>query len=325
MNKVLRIILNILIFSVIIGFVWYMARSLGKQEPLFGSFSLTRQDEGVSAYMKVNTIKVKSDIISFELTNSNIYIALNQAVMITDYAGVLITQFPVGKVIRDIKVDDGCIYLLYPAALEVFTYQGEKIASWEARRNNSDYCAMALSSEYIYVTDAENKNICQYTKEGEFLSIILSPNGFVIPSFSFDIININDTIYCSNSGRLQIERFTLAGRYIDSFGKAGEEAGSFAGCCNPAYLAATQHGDILTSEKGVPRISCFGQDGQFRALLFGSKSLGGGTKAYRMKTNNDRIFVAGKNTLSEFVYDPQLAAQSSCAGCPIDCLLRKGL
>jgi len=305
MNKVLRILLNVLIFAVIIGFVRYMAASLGKKDAVFGNNTTSRQEEGVSPYKKINTLRVKSEIIAFDLSGDAVFIAVNHAVLIYKKDGTLIRQIPVGKDIRDIKVDDGQIYLLYPDEIEIFSYEGERTAGWAARRNNSGYCAMALSTEYIFVTDAENKNICKYRKDGEFVAIILSPNGFVIPSYAFDIINIQDTLYCSNSGRLQIESFTLAGKYLDAFGKSGGEAGSFAGCCNPSYLAVTPNGDILTSEKGNPRISCYGRDGTFRAILLGSKTLGGGVKAYQIKEQGDRIYVAGRNALSEFAFDPQ--------------------
>ena len=306
MNKSIRVALNILVFAVIIGFVWYMVRSLGKGDAVFSANGTPQQDEAVSPYKKINSFQVKAAIISFDLLGGNIYIATNQAVMILNKSGALIRQIPIiGKEIRDIKVEDGQIYLLYPAEIEVFTNEGERVAGWTARRNNADYCSLALSSEYIFVTDAENKHICKYTKDGEFIAIIISPNGFVIPSFAFDIMIIQDTLYCSNSGRLQIERYTLAGKYIDAFGKSGGEAGSFAGCCNPSYLAATQNGDIITSEKGNPRISCYGRDGAFRTILLNSKILGGGVKAYNVKVQDDTLYVAGKNTLSEYVFDPK--------------------
>ena len=331
MNRVLRIILNLLIFILVIGFAGYLVHSLVKDEPVFGSDS----NDGVrTPYKKINSIKVKSEILSFDLSDNNIYMAVNHAVMVYNKTGKLIKEIPVGKEIRDIKVEDDRIYLLYPAEIEVFTLDGVRITGWEARRPNSDYCAMTPANDYIFVTDAGNKNICKYTKEGDFIAIILSPNGFIIPSYAFDIVNIGDTIYCSNSGRHQIESYTINGEYIASFGKSGSEAGSFAGCCNPVYLECNngipavanncnpsnlptpQQGYILTSEKGNPRISCYNRDGKFKAILLGSKMLGGGTKAYRMKVQGDKIYVAGKNLLSEFVFDPQLASQSACAGCP---------
>lgn len=325
MNKKFRLIINIFIFAMVVGFIWYMAFSLGKQDSFSGNNPAAGQEEGISPYRKTNTLRVKSDIISFALSDGYIYIAVNQAVLIYDKAGKLVKQIPVDKEIRDIQVADQRIYLLYPAEIEVWTVEGQKVAGWEARRKNSGYCSMVLSSEYIYVTDAENKNICQYTKEGEYMAVFFSPDGFILPSYAFDIIIIRDTIYCSNSGRHRIESYTLEGQYIASFGKAGNEAGAFAGCCNPAFLAATTNGDIVTSEKGNPRLSCFGRDGRFRTILLGSKKLGGGVKAYRVEVQDDRIYVAGKNTLSEFVFDPLLAAQSACAGCPVECPLRKGM
>jgi len=316
MHKKLRIVLNLLVFVLIIGFVWYMVNSLGKNEPVFGSINLTGEH---SPYKKISSIKTKSEIIRFDLSGDFIFIAVNHAVMIYNKTGALVKQFPVEQEIRDIKVESNRIYLLYPAAIEVFTMEGEKTTGWKARRINSDYCSMALTSEYVFVTDAGNKNICKYTKDGDYLAVILSPDGFIIPSYAFDIINIRDTVYCGNSGRHRIESYTPEGEFIASFGKSGSEAGSFAGCCNPAYLAVTTNGNILTSEKGVPRISCFSRDGQFNAILLSGKTLGGGVKAYSVKVLDDRIYVAGKNTLSVFVYDPQLAARSACAGCPMDC------
>ena len=316
MHKKLRILLNLSVFVLIIGFVWYMVGSLGKNEPIFGSIHLTGEP---SPYKKISSIKTKSEIIRFDLSDENIFIAENHTVMIYNKTGALLKRLLVEQEIRDIKVEGDRIYLLYPTAIEVYAVEGEKITGWKASRVNSDYCSMALSSEYIFVTDAGNKNICKYTKEGDYIAVILSPDGFIIPSYSFDIINIGDTIYCSNSGRHRIESYTLEGEYITSFGKSGSEAGSFAGCCNPAYLAVTTNGNILTSEKGAPRISCFSRDGKFNTILLSDKTLGGGVKAYSVKVKDERIYVAGKNTLSVFVYDTQLAVRATCAGCPLDC------
>ena len=316
MQKVIRITINVVIFALIIGFAVYIINMLYTGDAFSGHNLTNGQPEGLSPYKKSSSFKTKSEIIRFDLLDDKIYIAVNHAVMIYDKAGTLIKQFPVSHEIRDIKVETGRIYLLYPEGIAVFTAGGEQITGWKAYRINSDYCSFVLSSEFIFVTDAGNKHICKYTKEGEFMSIILSPDGFIIPSYAFDIINIRDTLYCSNSGRHRIESYTLAGEYIASFGKSGNEAGQFAGCCNPVNMTATQRGDILTSEKGNPRISCFSCDGTFKAMLLGSKMLGGGTKAYRIKVQEDKLYVAGKNVLSEYVYDPQMAAQSSCAGCP---------
>jgi len=319
MNKGFRVVLNLLVFFLIIGFVWYMVHSLGKNETVFGSDSKTEMQ---SPYKKVHALKVKSEIVSFDISDNQLFIATHQSVLIYSLTGDRLKEIPVGKEIRDLKVADRLIYLLYPSEIDVLSFDGTRITGWGSHRANANYNAMALSDDCIFVTDAGNKNICKYTKEGEFVAIILSPNGFVIPSYAFDIINVKDTIYCTNSGRHKIESYSLEGEYLASFGMSGSDIGRFAGCCNPVYLASTTQGDLLTSEKGNPRISCFSRDGRFKAILLNSKALGGGTKACRVKVLNDKMVVAGKNVLSTFVYDPRLAIQSPCAGCPTDCPLK---
>jgi len=132
-------------------------------------------------------------------------------------------------------------------------------------------------------------------------------------------MSINDTIYCSNSGRHRIESYTTDGEFIASFGKSGSQAGAFAGCCNPVYLSESTDGHILTSEKGNPRISSYGRDGKFRAILLDSEMLGGGTEAYRMKICGENIYVAGKKTISVYNFDPN-ESQNPCNGCNKKCI-----
>ena len=323
MNKTLKITINILVFALIAGFGYYMVHSMVSDGGKILSGAGNAEDTLVTPYKRINRFLASSDIICFDIDENAIYAAQSGKISVFDLAGKHQRDFLIKNEVRDIVVEDEQIYLLYPAEIEVFTLEGRKIAEWTAHRKSTDYCSITLSVEYIFVTDAENKHICRYTREGEYLDVILSPNSFVIPSYAFDIINVRDTLYCSNSGRNRVERFTLEGKYIDSFGKAGSEAGSFAGCCNPTYLAATQYGDIITSEKGNPRISCFSRDGKFRTILLGSKMLGGGTNAYSVKVQEDRMYVAGKKTVSVFVFDPDLAAESACADCPLDCPLKK--
>ena len=320
MNKTLKITVNIFVFVLIAGFGYYMVRSV---MPGGGDMLTGEGDAGnsfVSPYKKINSLKVASEIACFDIYGNRIYVAQSGGkISVFDLDGKRQHDFAINADVRDIVVEEETIYLLYPAGIEVFTVEGKRLAGWPAHRNSADYCSMALSSAYIFVTDAGNKHICRYTREGEFLDIILSPNSFVIPSYAFDIVNILDTLYCCNSGRHRIESYTLEGKYLGSFGTSGAQAGAFAGCCNPAYLAATQYGDILTSEKGNPRISCYGRDGKYRAILLNSKILGGGTDAYKVKTKEDKILVAARKSLSVFVYDPELAAASACAGCPMEC------
>jgi hypothetical protein len=278
-----------------------------------------------SPYKLVSSFKVPDFIEAFELAGDQIIVAASNNIFIYNETGVLVNNFAVGSNLRDIAADENNIYLLFATRIEVYNPDGEWLRNWEACSSQSDYCSMAVTPEFLYVTDAANKNICQYTTKGGFVRFIQSPDGFVIPSYSFGITCVNGTMYCSNPGRHRVEKYTSDGKYIGSFGKAGGVAGMFCGCCNPVHLAYTSTGDILTSEKGNPRVSCYSIDGEFRSLLLDSKTLGGGNTAYDVKVRKDRLFVAGKDMISTFRYDKALAAKTACSDCKADCPLRKGI
>jgi len=324
MNKGLKIALNILIFVLIAGFGYYMVYSIISEK------KTTKYGEGnsgntfVSPYKKTNSFNAASNILCFDIYENTIYAALSGKISVFDLSGKHQRDFAIEPNIRDIAVEDATIYLLYPTQIDVYSLDGQKKGGWEACSNNSDYCAFTTTDEYVFVTDAENKNIVQYDKEGALVRFIKSPEGFIIPSYSFDIININDTIYCSNSGRHKIESYTLDGEFIAAFGVSGAQAGAFAGCCNPVYLEKTFNGNILTSEKGNPRISCYDRNGKFRTILFDSKKLGGGTGAYKMCVLGEDIYIANKKAISVYTFDSSLL-EKSCAGCDEDCPLRTGV
>jgi hypothetical protein len=287
-----------------------------------------RQDEGsfVSPYRQVASFDIPDTIQSLAQHDGTVYVATRNEVLATGMRGKLKRGFSVaGGIIRDMAVDGDEIFLLHPASISVYSQEGRLLREWAACSELSNYCSFALSGDFVFATDMDNKNICKYTREGNLAAFISSPNGFVIPSLTFGIECAGDAIYCSNSGRHQVEKYTLDGKYIGSFGKAGGAPGLFTGCCNPVYLSCTPGGDVITSEKGDPRISCYGGDGIFRSMLLDRKLLGGGYTAYDVKVWNDRLFVAGKNKVSVFRFDGTAASASACASCGVDCPLHDGV
>ena len=321
-NKTLKIVLNVLIFILIAGFGYYMVHSIISDEKTTQTESENAENTFVSPYKKTNSFDAASEIICFDIYENMIYIAQNDRVSVFDLSGNHQNDFEIEPNVRDIVIESNLIYLLYPTRIDLYSFDGQKKDEWEACSDNSDYCAFTATKDYVFVTDAENKLIWQYDKQGQLVRYIKSPEGFIIPSYSFDIISINDTIYCSNSGRYKVESYTLDGEFISSFGESGVQAGAFTGCCNPVYLEKTSGGNILTSEKGNPRISCYGKDGKFRTVLFDSNMLGGGTTACEMHVSGEYIYIANKKTISVYAFDPTLS-EKSCAGCEEECPLRK--
>ena len=332
MNKTFKIALNIQLLILIAGFGYYMVHSIMSEEKTTPNDVENVESTFTSPYKQTNSFDAASEIICFDIYENRIYVAQNDRVSVFDLAGIHQNDFEIEPNVRDIVVDcrDGAcpvsttIYLLYPTLIDLYSFDGQKKGSWEACSDNSDYCTLTATKDYVFVTDAANKLIWQYDKQGQLVRYIKSPEGFIIPSYSFDIISINDTIYCSNSGRYKIESYTLDGDFITSFGESGVQAGAFTGCCNPVYLEKTSNGNILTSEKGNPRISCYGKDGKFRTILFNSKMLGGGTTACEMHVLGENIYIASRKTILVYSFDPTLS-EKSCSGCEEECPLRKGI
>ena len=297
MYKRLKIAVNLVIFLLFAGFAWYMIVSIKKDGSL-NYVTIDKSDDSfVSPYKQVTSFDLPEEINRFDLYNGKLFISVKQSVYIYDTEANLLGDFLVEPDVRDIAVQGDNIYLLYPTSIVVLSFDGLPVRQWEACSELSDYCSFTIVGDYVFVTDVENKNICKYTTNGDFVTFIRSPNGFIIPSYSFDIDSWNDTIYCANSGRHQIETYTLSGEYITSFGSAGTEPGSFAGCCNPVYISFTQCGKLITSEKGNPRISVFQRYGQFETLWLNNKKLNSGNKASEVRSYNDKLFVAQKNSI----------------------------
>jgi hypothetical protein len=300
-------------------------RNRKASSPSGKSLRLVEEKAFMSPYRLVSSFPTEA-ISGLAQQEDRLYVAASRSVLVFDAEGELLHRFATGdEVVRDIAVDAKAVYLLHPARISVYSHEGEPIRSWEACSELSNYCTFALAAGFVFVTDMDNKNICKYTEEGNFVKFIDSPNKFIIPSLTFGIEYIGNKLYCSNSGRHQVEMYSLDGEYLGSFGKPGGAPGLFTGCCNPVYISQTSNGDVITSEKGDPRISCYGSDGSFRSLLLDSKSLGGGNTAYDVKVWKDKLFVAGKDKVSIYRYDAELAHSGACGGCGIDCPLRTGV
>lgn len=322
-----------IILSVVGRGVWKM---FTHPEDLFNDSKRTKspqllKEDGdfVSPYRCISGFLAPATISAMDVVGGSIYLATSSDIYVYGMSGEQQTSFPIPEGIRDLVVYDGMIYALYPTHVELFDYQGTKVRVIEACSEDSDYCSLAVCKDGIFVTDVANKNICKYALDGHLVCFIQSPNEFVAPSYCMGIAYIapygaetEGKIYCSNPGRHQVEIYTVDGDFIASFGQPGADAGSFSGCCNPVHITPANNGELLTSEKGIPRISCYGQTGKFRSVLLDSKALGGGHTAYEVRVMKDKLIVVGGEKVSIFQYDKRLSQDTKCGQCDQDCPLK---
>lgn len=313
-------------FSVVGASLWKM---FTRPEKLFyGSKrdkapELLKEDESfVSPYRRTFGFVVPDEISAFDIEEGSIYVGAANQLYIYGMSGEVQTSFPVPSDLRDIVVREGKIYALFATRIELYDREGKLQQQWEACSENSDYCQLAVCAEGVFVTDAANKNVCKYNLDGTLNRFIQSPKGFVVPSYCFSIVCMDGKVFCSNPGRHVVEEYTTDGEFVSSWGKSGAGVGSFSGCCNPAILTPAHNGELLTSEKGIPRISCYSQSGKFRSVLLDSKALGGGHAAYDVRVMKDKLIVVGGKKVSIFQYNKKVSQQTACGQCDKDCPLK---
>lgn len=276
----------------------------------------------VSPYRLVFGFEVEDEIDAFDVADGSFYVATPNTLYIYGMSGEMQTCFPIPSSLRHLAVFDNKIYALFPTRIEVYNRKGDILQKWEACSDNSDYCSLAVGEGGVFVTDAANKNICKYNLDGTLNRFISSPSGFVVPSYCFAVTLMDGKLFCSNPGRHKVEQYTLEGEFVASFGESGADAGAFSGCCNPAIITPANNGELLTSEKGIPRISCYSETGKFRSILLDSKALGGGHDAYDVRVMKDKLAVAGRKKISIYQYSRQQSRETACGQCDKECPLK---
>ncbi|MFV0555116.1 MAG: hypothetical protein ACK5LR_10505 [Mangrovibacterium sp.] len=295
MNRSIKIIFNIALLLVVVGLLWVMIRRTASEEkPTYAEVPTEAPDSG--RYALASSFELGEEIKSFAMAGEQLFVAAADTIHIYSMAGELQNAFGVSAGVRDIAFADSNVYALYQSSIEIYDLTGNLVEHWEACSDLSDYCSLAVAGGFVFASDAANKNICQYTRSGGFVRFISSPNGFVIPSYSFDMASHNDTLYVANSGRHQIEVFTLEGKFVRTFGKPED----FVGCCNPSYISIRNDGQLLSSEKGIPSIKLFDNNGEMKEILLNSTALGGGNKAKEVKALGESLVLSSGSIIKIF-------------------------
>ena len=262
-------------------------------DPQGEPYSISDGDTSVSPYRRISSFSTPGSIDAFEAAGESLITAVDGKVMVYSPDGTLRSSFDVESPVRDLAVDGDKLYVLAPAKIAVFTLDGARTGGWDACSDDADYCSLTVTPQGVFVTDAGAKIMVKYRLDGSLDRFIDSPRGFVVPSYSFGVTHYGDVVYCSNPGRHLVESYSAQdGKFLAAFGTAGTQPGRFSGCCNPVRIIVSPSGELITSEKGIPRICCYSREGQFRSVLLNSKALGGGSAAYEVRIARDGRFFA---------------------------------
>jgi DNA-binding beta-propeller fold protein YncE len=177
--------------------------------------------------------------------------------------------------------------------------RGKILATWKTFGDRSVITSLAVSDNSIYVADAGNRIVYQCNLKGEIVSKIGEKNvqkgvpGYVIPSPYCDLaIDDNGFLWVANTGRHTLENYTRDGSLRTSWGMGSTKIDGFFGCCNPAHFAILPDNTFITSEKGIPRIKLYNQDGVFQGIVASPEMFANGWFAPDIAVDTDQRVLA---------------------------------
>ena len=180
-------------------------------------------------------------------------------------------------------------------------------AAWDSLGENAQIAGLAADSNQVWVCDAAQRVVWRFDQEGRLLGQLPLPGApreqsFVVPSPSFAAAAATDgCCWVVNPGRFQLQRHAADGRLLDMWSKPGMTVPGFSGCCNPAFLALLPNGDLVTSEKKIPRVKIYAADGTFRSVVVPPSALSGDEGRPVAVDRDGRVLVLNGKKIRLFV------------------------
>jgi hypothetical protein len=163
--------------------------------------------------------------------------------------------------------------------IAVLDRDGGLLATWEGLGERSWLTSIAVRGDDVLVADAGQRLVWRFDTTGRLRGqfgrrdAAAGEEGFVVPSPFFDLaFGPAGELWVVNPGGHRVQRRSLEGRVLASWGETSPGPEGFSGCCNPSHLALLPDGSFVTSEMGIPRVTLHGRDGRFLEVVAGPAS-----------------------------------------------------
>lgn len=251
-----------------------------------------RYDVGAVKKTGTNGLNLKSGhLIKPALSNltalavgpsDRIVVGAKSGIEVLDAAGKSLLSFSIPGPARALAVaSGGDIYAGLDDHVEVYGSDGARKAVWKSPHAKTMITSVAVSSNFVFVADCQNRVVWRFTPAGEVSGRIgdkdpsSRPDGFVVPSAFFDVAPVPDgSLWAVNPGMHRLEHFAADGRFLSSWGRASAEDDGFCGCCNPSNMTLAPDGSFVTSEKHIVRVKRYDADGRFKGIISGQAEWG---------------------------------------------------
>lgn len=213
--------------------------------------------------------------------DQRLYVASSRQVSVLSLSGDLQQSIPVtgGPARAVAPAADGTVYVALRDHVEVFSPKGQRTAAWEIPGPKTWLSAIACDDNHVFVGDSGSRTILRYDKSGKLDGRLgrkdpaRSVPGLIAPSPYLDVeVGRDGLVRVSNFGRHTVEAYTPEGDLEVSWGKPSAGIAGFCGCCNPVGVTMLPNGKFITSEKGLPRVKVYSEEGEFECVVAGVES-----------------------------------------------------
>lgn len=259
-----------------------------ERPPLGGSFTYD-----VSAFEKTDPALLRYDETGriptgftaprcIEMARGNLLFAAGDAVVkVFDGAGAEKRTFALSEKAQALAhAADDRLVVAYKDRLELRDAAGAVVAMGEPLPGKTHFTSVTVAGETIFAADAGVREVVKLDMSCKVIGRFGRKGandgnpGFAIPSAYFDIeLGPDGLLWVTNTGRHQIEAYTLDGTFELGWGATGMAIENFCGCCNPVHFTRLPDGRFVTSEKGLNRIKIYDARGAFSGVVAGADHL----------------------------------------------------
>ncbi len=218
--------------------------------------------------------------------DDKIYVAGDRAVQVFTPDGKRVRELTLAETPRAVAIGSphhktpGRTYVAMKDHVEVFDAEGTREAVWESLDERALLTSIAAAENDVYVANAGGRVVLRYDLQGKLVNRIGERDdlrhipGFIIPSPFFAVAVAPDGLLrVTNPGGHRVEAYTPEGDLEQHWGKAAIDIQGFCGCCNPVGIAILPNGDVVTAEKGIPRVKVYNSEGEFVCVVAGPEVL----------------------------------------------------
>lgn len=263
-------------------------------ERLVGDDGPPKTDPKLLKYREASTLKPGihwlRGLCAFK---QSIWIAGDMSIVEVGLDGTRKNSFEIGETAKCVACDpDGRLF----AATDDKVFPLEQGECWPSLGTRARIVSLVATKEFVFVADAGNRRILRFDHSGKLLDQFgeKTPEypGLIVPSpFIGLATHPSGDLLVTNIGLHRVERHAIKGGLIEAVGEAGMGMDGFCGCCNPTHVSVLPNGDMVTSEKGLPRVKVIRADGSLRCVVAGPEAFHAETVGLATTVIGDKVAV----------------------------------